>query len=896
MITRRLPITSSVLAHEKSLFNLWLFMYTLKKSCCYSITREQVLTSSDINSITGLSEQEASERLKREGYNELPSAKQRSIFAIAFDVMREPMFVLLVACGIIYLILGDMQEALMLLGFVFVVVGITIYQERKTERAIEALRDLSSPRALVIRGGVQKRIPGRDVVRGDIIVLNEGDRVPADAVLLSCINLSVDESLLTGESVSVRKTACADIPEMARPGGDDLPFVYSGTLIVKGQGIATVQATAGNTEIGRIGTALQSVELEETPLQKETRNIVRQLALVGLFVCILVIIVYGLTRGSWLNGFLAGITLAMALLPEEFPVVLTIFLALGAWRISQKRVLTRRVPAVETLGSATVLCVDKTGTLTQNRMSVHTIYANGEFYAVDYLKKPSIPENFHEVVEFSILASQKDPFDPMEKAFKDLGSHYLASTEHIHNDWALVHEYPLSNSLMALSHVWKSPKGDEYVIAAKGSPEAIADLCHFSEVQKQELLKSIETMANNGLRILGVAKSYFSATDLPGEQHDFTFEFLGLVGLADPVRPGVAEAVKECYTAGIRVVMITGDYAGTAAHIARQIGLQNVDQSITGLELDNMDDGELQRRIKNVNIFARVVPEQKLRIVNALKAIGEVVAMTGDGVNDAPALKSAHIGIAMGGRGTDVAREASALVLLDDDFASIVQAVRMGRRIFDNLKKAIAYIFAVHVPIAGMSLLPVLFKWPLVLLPVHIVFLELIIDPACSVVFEAEPEEADVMTRPPRRPDAPLFGTRTVGISLLQGLSVLIILLGVFVISFKRGQSEEDARALTFTTLIIANLGLIFTNRSWTRVVLDTLRSPNTALWWVTGGALTFLGMALYVPFLQNLFRISFLHPLDIFICFVAGVVSILWFEVMKWVNNRRNHGAVQVH
>ena len=852
--------------------------------------------SFDLNAITGLSEQETAERLKREGYNELPAAQQRSIFAIAFDVMREPMFLLLAACGIIYLILGDIHEALMLLGFVVVVVGITLYQERKTERAIEALRDLSSPRALVIRGGMQKRIPGRDVVRGDVIVLNEGDRVPADAVLLSCINLSVDESLLTGESVPVRKTSCSGIPEMARPGGEDLPCVYSGTLIVKGQGIAVVQATAGNTEIGRIGKAIQSVELEETPLQKETRKIVRDLALVGLFVCTLIIIVYGLTRGNWLNGFLAGITLAMALLPEEFPVVLTIFLALGAWRISQKRVLTRRIPAVETLGSATVLCVDKTGTLTQNRMSVHTIYANGEFYSVDFQKKPSIPENFHEVVEFSILASQKDPFDPMEKAFKDLGAHYLASTEHIHNDWSLVHEYPLSNSLMALSHVWKSPMGDEHVIAAKGSPEAIADLCHFSEEQRQKLSTSIETMAKNGLRILGVAKSYFTATSLPGGQHDFTFQFLGLVGLADPVRPGVAEAVKECNAAGIRVVMITGDYAGTASHVALKIGLQSAGQPITGPELDGMGDGELQRRIRDVNIFARVVPEQKLRIVNALKAIGEVVAMTGDGVNDAPALKAAHIGIAMGGRGTDVAREASALVLLDDDFASIVQAVRMGRRIFDNIKKAIAYIFAVHVPIAGMSLIPVLFKWPLVLLPVHIVFLELIIDPSCSVVFEAEPEEADVMTRPPRRPDAPLFGTRTVGISLLQGLSVLVILLAVFVFALKRGQSEEEARALTFTTLIIANLGLIFTNRSWTLVVLDTLRSPNGALWWVTGGALAFLGMALYVPLLQNMFRISFLHPLDIIVCCVAGMVSILWFEVLKWVNGRRKRGAVQVH
>ncbi len=851
-----------------------------------------MITPFDINSLTGLSEQEAATRLTREGFNELPSSKKRSIFAIAFDVVREPMFLLLVACGTIYLFLGDVREAIMLLGFVFVVVGITLYQERKTERALEALRDLSSPRALVIRDGKQHRIAGREVARGDTIVLNEGDRVPADAALLSCTNLSVDESLLTGESVSVRKTSRAEVLAMTRPGGEDLPFVYSGTLVVKGQGIATVMATGVNTEMGKIGKALQSVEIEETPLQKETAKIVRNLAFVGLFMCALVVIVYGLTRGNWLNGFLAGITLAMALLPEEFPVVLTVFLALGAWRISRKRVLTRRVPAVETLGAATVLCVDKTGTITQNRMSVNMIYSHGAFYGVDYLTEKSIPEHFHEVVEFSILASQKDPFDPMEKAFKELGIHYLSRTEHLHDDWTLIREYPLSNTLLALSHVWKSPRGDEYVIATKGSPEAIADLCHCDQSRTQEISNAIEIMANEGLRILGVAKAYFTAADLPGEQHEFTFEFLGLVGLADPVRPGVAGAVKECHTAGIRVVMITGDYPGTAANIAGQIGLQNIDQIITGTQLDSLDEGELQRRIKKVNIFARVVPEQKLRIVNALKAVGEVVAMTGDGVNDAPALKAAHIGIAMGGRGTDVAREASALVLLDDDFSSIVQAVRMGRRIFDNLKKAVAYIFAVHVPIAGMSLIPVLFKWPLVLLPMHIVFLELIIDPACSVVFEAEPEEADVMTRPPRRHDAALFGKRVVTLSLLQGLSVLAILLIVYVISLKRGQGEDDARALTFTTLIIANLGLIFVNRSWSRTVLATMRSPNTALWWVTGGAVLFLGMALYVPFLKNLFRFSVLHPEDIVLCVVAGVVSVLWFEVMKIISTRRDPSA----
>jgi Ca2+-transporting ATPase len=584
---------------------------------------------------------------------------------------------------------------------------------------------------------------------------------------------------------------------------------------------------------------------------------------------------------------LAGITLAMAMLPEEFPVVLTVFLALGAWRISQKRVLTRRVPAVETLGSTTVLCVDKTGTLTLNRMSVRKIFSHGKFYDLNHQDK-YLPENFHEIIEFSILASQIAPFDPMEKALEELGNHALSDTEHLHDNWTLVQEYPLSQKLLAMSRIWKSPDSKNYIIAAKGSPEAIADICHLDEKQIQSLSNHINSMAEEGLRIIGVAKADFKQTDLPGEQHDFKFKFLGLIGLADPVRPGVAEAIKECYNAGIRVVMITGDYPVTAQNIARQIGLKQLDGVITGLELHEMDDLELQQRIKIVNIFARVVPEQKLRIVNALKANGEVVAMTGDGVNDAAALKSAHIGIAMGGRGTDVAREASSIVLLDDDFSSIVQAIRMGRRIFDNLKKAMAYIFAIHVPIAGMSLLPVLFNWPLVLLPVHIVFLELIIDPTCSVVFEAEPEEVHTMNRPPRNLQKPLFDKRTIAYSLLQGMSVLLIVLAVFIIAMYRGLGELESRSLSFTTLIVANLGLILTNRSWSRTILNTLRYPNAALWWVLGGALFFLGIVLYVPFLRDLFHFSTLHFIDLIISFAAGVISILWFEGFKIIYGRQ--------
>lgn len=844
--------------------------------------------------IQGLTEQEALEYLAEDGYNELPSTKKRTFLHILLEVVREPMFLMLIACGLLYLFLGDRAEAIMLMGFVVVIIGITFYQEQKTERALEALRDLSSPRALVIRDGRQQRIAGREVVREDIILLSEGDRVPADSVLLSGNNVNVDESLLTGESVPVRKRSWDGRLGMGRPGGDDLPFIYSGTLVIKGQGIAEVRSTGPRTEIGKIGKALQILEPEDTNLQQQTAKIVRNFAIVGLSLCAIVVVVFSLTRGDWLNGFLAGITLAMATLPEEFPVVLTIFLALGAWRISQRHVLTRRVHAVEMLGAATVLCVDKTGTLTLNRMTVTRLSVGKETLDVDG-KQMSLPEPFHPILEYSILASPADPFDPMEKAMKELGGRTLLNTEHIHKNWELVREYPLSENLLAMSHVWRSPEGKDYVIAAKGAPEAIADLCHFSPERTEELRNEINEMADRGLRVLGVAQAAFQASSLPGGQHDFEFEFIGLIGLADPVRPEVARAVKECYTAGIRIIMITGDYPGTATNIARQIGLKPDDQIITGTELDEMDDKELKKRIKTVCIFARAVPEQKLRIVTALKANGEVVAMTGDGVNDAPALKAAHIGIAMGGRGTDVARESAALVLLDDNFASIVQAVRTGRRIFDNLKKAMAFIFSVHLPIAGMSLIPVLFNWPLALFPVHVLFLELIIDPACTVVFEAEEDEPDIMNRPPRRLEEPLFGRAMILSGLIQGLGILAVVVTIYAVTLNRGYGESVARMLAFVCMVIGNLGLIFANRSWKHSIWKTIRIPNKALWWVTGGAAVFLTLVLSIPFLRDLFKFAPLNRWETVLIAFSGLASVLIAEsvkikgVQKFIRGGRN-------
>jgi len=844
----------------------------------------------DIQDLKGLTEKEVSDRFKRDGYNELPFSSRRSWLKIVIETFKEPMFLLLVACGTLYFILGDVGEALMLLGFVFVVIGITIYQEGKAERAIDALRDLSSPRALVIREGKQQRISGKEVVCDDIIILREGDRVPADAVLLWGINMTVDESLLTGESVPVRKNPAEDpVESVKRPGGDDSPFIFSGTLVVQGQGIAKVLSIGINTEMGKIGKELVRIEEEQTFLQKETNRLVKGVFIVAIILCVIVILASVITGGDWLHGILSGITLAMAMLPEEFPVVLTIFLALGAWRLSKKDVLTRKVSAVEILGSSTVLCVDKTGTLTQNKMTISEIFNGSEFLKIDPVKKPLLPETFHELIEYGILASKKDPFDPIEKAFEELGLQTLNNTEHIHFDWPLIEEYPLSKKMLALSHVWKTNSKKGYLVAAKGAPEAIADLCHLNPGQKDELVKNIHRLASEGLRVLGVAGASYTKEGLPKSQHDFDFRFYGLIGLADPIRQSVPVAVKECYSAGIRVVMITGDYPVTAQRIAKEIGLKNPEIVITGPEIDKMSFKELKENILNVNIFSRVVPEQKLLIVNALKENGETVAMTGDGVNDAPALKSAHIGIAMGQRGTDVARESSDIVLLDDDFSSIVDAVSLGRRIYDNLKKAMAYIISVHIPIAGASLIPVLCGWPLILYPVHIVFLELIIDPACSVVFESEPAEENIMKRMPRGKSEKLFGRKMLTLSLLQGIFSLIIVIAVFRIALGTGHGESSARSLTFITLIVSNLCLILTNRSWTKSILRTFSVFNRALVWVVIGAVFFLSLVISVPFLRKLFHFGNMHTIDIFICLGAGVLSVIWFEFLKLILRKNN-------
>jgi len=843
-----------------------------------------LMTEEEVKKLQWLSAKEVKERLARDGYNELPSAKKKNIFQIVRGVIQEPMLLLLIACGTLYLFLWDTQEAIILLSSIVFIIALSIYQENKTERAIEALKDLSSPRALVIRNGEQIRIPGREVVKDDIIILNEGDKVPADCVVLRSRSCSVDESLLTGESVPVRKSASEKIDYTHfRPGGDDQPFVFSWTMMVQGQCVVKVLSIGIQTEMGRIGKALGDIKTEKTTLQKEVKKIVTMAFIIAVALCLAIVIVYGSINQDWIQGLLSWLTLAMGVLPEEFPIVLTIFLAIGAWRMSKKNVLTRKMAAVETLWAATVLCSDKTWTITRNKMTVRKLYTDKKFF--DIKDNENIPEHFHKLVEYGILASKKDPFDPMEKALITLW--HNIDPEHIH-DFTLIQEYPLTKDLLALSHVWKEKKWGHLTIASKWAPEAIIELCDMESKQKKEVMQQFESMAKEWLRVLGVAKATFHGEKLPKTQTDLKYEFIGLIWRIDPIRETVPQAIQECYRAWIRVIMITGDYPTTAQHIAKEIWLAHPEYVILWEELISLSEKELLKKIEKANILARVAPEEKLIIINLLKKQWHFVAMTWDWVNDAPALKAAHIGIAMGQRGTDVARESSAIVLLNDDFSSIVHGVRMGRKIFDNLKKAMIYIVSVHIPYAWMIVIPIFLWRPIILYPIHVVFMELIIDPACSIIFEGEREESNIMSRFPRDPKESLFGRRTLFFSVLQWLFVLFMTLVIYKTFIRLWQSEMITNTATFVTLVIGNLSLILVNRSRTHSIIHMLRIKNAALFPILIWTIFCLIMIVYVPPIANIFHFTSMG-ISYFLLAIAGwIFSVLRFEIVKLIARKK--------
>lgn len=790
----------------------------------------------------GLTTSEAKARLAAAGPNALPTAKSETLFGLIWRVVREPILLLLIFAGSINFLLSEIADAVFLMFTVVIITGISIYQTRKSERAVLALKELTAPHAIVVRDGIEHRIPSEELVVGDLIRVREGDRVLADAELVSSSHLMLDESMLTGEPFPVGKIRGEEI--------------FSGTLVVKGYGQAVVNKTGTDAQIGIIGQSLADIEIERTNLQREIDQIVRYVAIGSVVAAVSVLGLYGLLRGNWLEAGLASVAAAMALVPEEFPIVLTVFLALGAWRLAQVNVITRHAPVIELLGTITVLCVDKTGTITTNQMS--------------------LVNTSTEVARYGLLASPPHPVDPMDKAFGFASS--------LDPDLLLIREYPISESILAVTQVWES-ENDQLVVAAKGSPESVALLCGFTADQIAELMREVELAAQQGFRLLGVARAnYPKSQTLPEEVTLFDFEFLGLAQLRDPIRPNVAQSVSELKTAGVRTIMLTGDYPGTAWAIAAEIGIQSPGGVITGAELVELTDQQLAERIKLVNVFARVAPSQKLKLIKALKADGEIVAMTGDGVNDAPALSVADVGIAMGLRGTDVAREAADLVLTNDDFNSIASGISQGRRIYDNMRKAMTYIVAVHVPIFGLALLPVLTSyWPLVLLPAQIALMEIIIDPASSVVFESEKADPEQMQRSPRPKTKRIFDRPTIGYAVTQGLMLLASSLLVYFVTINLDYEDELIRSLTFATLLIGNIFMVLSIRSRNKsmFMISNYRQNPTLKYLLIGAGLG-IAVVFNFPPLQDAFNLA---PIDLsgwLIVISMATSSVLWFELKK--------------
>ncbi|MEY3346968.1 MAG: hypothetical protein RIR40_693 [Actinomycetota bacterium] len=807
---------------------------------------------------SGLSSIEAQALLVKYGENSIDKAREKSLYSTVLELLKEPMLLLLVAAGAISLALAELVDGILLLFTIFIILGITIYQTQKTEKALKALSELTMPLAIVIRDGLEIRIPSKNIVPGDVVILREGDRISADAKLTVATSFHVDESLLTGESLPISKNI-----------GD---VVFTGSLVVRGHGKAEVFATGPNTQLGKIGKSLTEIREEKTNLQKSVERIVRVVGIAALITVFAVFGIYGTTRGNWLEAGLAGISVAMALIPEEFPVILTIFMALGAWRMAKVKVVARRPAAIEALGGISVLCVDKTGTLTENRMKISEIHTD----SIIWKENDSISGLLTEVIEIASMATPVSAFDPMDIAFQNLAK-ILPSRNF--SSLKSKSEKPLSKDNLFYTHVWQDSNTSAEIHAIKGAPEQIAILCNFDTKRKINFLEKVSLEASRGFRTLAIAKS----------NDGINFEYLGLALLSDPIRIGVPAAVSECSKAGIRTIMITGDHPSTAITIAKNIGLES-QNCLTGSEIDELSDFELSEKISSCSVFARVTPHHKLRLVRLLQENGETVAMTGDGINDAPALKAANVGIAMGQRGTDVAREAASLIITDDNFTSIVEGIRRGRAIFSNIQKALIYVIAVHIPIFGMALIPVLnSEWPLVLLPALIAFQEVIIDPASSIVFEAEEPDKKSMERLPRGKSKSLVGSREVIIGVLQGFSVLLVTFLVYWISLLNYNSEELSRSLTYASLLLSNLFLVLSNRSQRLSIIASFKERNNpAILPISLLAAGILLALLNIPFLAESFDLEQLNFQQYVIVILASFASVSWYEIYKKLQNSK--------
>lgn len=820
-----------------------------------------------VYNLGGLNSEEVEKLQKKYGMNELVIQEKPNMLKKFLGVFKEPMFLLLLIAATVYFLLGAPKDGAIMLVFVGFVASITFIQEWKTEKTMNALKDLTSPKVNTLRNGKNILIKSTELVPGDIVFLSEGERIPADCIVLEPSNFSVDESILTGESEYVMKVSTTQSEKSTDYWKKDI--LYAGTLCVFGKCTAIVKFTGINTEYGKIGKAISEAKDEPTPLQKKVSILVKNIAIAGVILCISVMVASYFYSFDILNSILSGISLAMAIIPEEFPVVLTVFLSMGAYRLAKNNTLMRKISAVETLGSATVLCVDKTGTITQNKMKVKSIYSDGGIFNNEDLKN-------QELSDLMVLSCEKDPYDPMEKAILEAAN--LSQLE-------TVYKYDLSKKIAFDSKTKRMAniyiKDNKYYVAVKGSAETVLGLCNLDKQTMDEINIEIDKMASNGLRVLALADCTSEEVYEDLECYELTFK--GLVGLQDPPKEGVEEAIKLCKKAGIRVVMITGDYSKTAMAIGEEIGLKFTDKVIVGNEIDSLSENELCEVVKSCDVFSRVIPEQKMKIVKALKKNGEIVAMTGDGVNDAPALKSADIGIAMGQRGTEVAKEAADMILMDDNFTTIVKSVKDGRRVYDNIRKAMVYILIIHIPIAAMAMFAPLFNLPPLLLPMHIMLLELIIDPTCSIVFEGEPAEANIMENPPRPPQEPLL-TRSLTIKVvLQGIIMFLAAFMPFHYMIDLGISSEYARSFSLITFIVANVTLVLVNRSNTELLYHLIKEKGSKVRLIVNSmALIMVFAIVYIPILNGFFRTEKIGIYPLIIAIVLGVISTGWWEIVK--------------
>ena len=827
--------------------------------------RNKYLEEEIFKKYSGLNEEEISISRAKHGVNVLGQQKKGQLLHITKNIITEPMFILLVVvCGI-YFGLGQLSEGLIMIGAIAMVSGISLFQEVRGSNALEALKKLSQSKVKVIRNRKTQEVHSEELVVGDIMILDEGENVPADALILQAHDFSVDESILTGESFTVTKDS------------KNNNQIYHGTTITSGSVVATVSNVGIHTQLGKLGKSIEGMEDVKTPLKIQIDKFVRRLALMGFIAFILVLIINYFNTHNLLLSLLFGLTLAMAILPEEIPVAFSYFMALGAVRLIKDKVLTKHPQTVESLGSATVICIDKTGTITENKMSVAKIYD----FKTNQLLDPMNEESTQRIISYAMWASEVIPFDPMEVAIHET---YAQTTKNdIRSNYKMVHEYPLSGNPPMMTHIFESIEGEK-IIAGKGGPEQIMNVSHLSDEQKKYVNTKTKELANLGFRILGVASARYDEQPFPSDQRKFNWSFEGLIALYDPPKKNISQVLKHFDNAGITVKLITGDYPETALAIAKEINFKGHEHFITGNEILEMNEENLKKTVNMIQVYARMYPQAKLKVINALKSNGEVVAMTGDGVNDGPALKAAHIGVAMGKRGTEVARRAASIILLDDDLEKMVKAIRLGRKTYHNLKKAIRYILSIHVPILLVVTVPLLLGWkyPHIFSPIHVIFLELIMGPTCSIIYENEPIEENLMQKKPRKLTHTFLTFKELLLSIIQGIVIAIGVLALYAYSIEAAYDEYTTRTLVFSTLLLSNIFLTFTSRSFEYSIFRTIKYRNWMVPLIVSLTFLFLIAIIHVPSIQTLFECRHITNRQIGICIGVAFISVMWIELYK--------------